>query len=747
MIKVTQLNTNKTLLIVLAFMALIISGCITSTEPPVYSHESREENPTDSLSTLDSSQVADSIPRKEIINIKDSLAAKDSLDLVQKEDTNQVPDTDPIEGKLDHSDIIKKEDGSVVINTPDNELVLEKSDLDIAYNEDGTIQSIEGTATIPSPTNYINIENPLEAAVGYFKGDYLNTEWEVSIPLNPNRYYMAFKLALNTEVKMGFNNNNEDTKPISLKPPLGGHIIEIIDLEEPFFFFSASQDLIGELCFGGSVNPVIPFEPLQPHEKFQSFNGTSFRCGSFPLFNGVTVKGSIIQNQGFSAELTSENPLPLSFDVNYYAGINGEFDLGLPIKGWLEFGIPLGEASAGLTVDVGTSGAYMQMFLNGLAKPDNSWWPEFVPVKPAAQMRLKGYLDETGDFDLSLEGKMELELPNRSTSIEAIGKLTPESFTISSSVESEGLRYTLGAVLEARQADVYTEFPEEGGIVNNMTDLLEEHIKQTATKSVDSSLMEISEAKKNLETSLANYEFERSLRGLRSTLPPLVDNSIKFIDSKVSSTIASARKSAKNSISSPAKYCSDNISSKVAEIVNPYKNALRNLKSATLLEDNEMARVQLEAALRKLASMNKINTSKKFTVKVGSTITGCGITSSQSRTVKVSLTVISEDNVNDLLLAADNMKSIPETSNDVIKAQDLLDKLPSEEDLQKLRNGILNEVEMDFKVSRVGFIKNNRDLALHFYIVINKEVHQIENLDIFDLGSIAKAAVNFLDSK
>lgn len=112
----------------------------------------------------------------------------------------------------------------------------------------------------------------------------------------------------------------------------------------------------------------------------------------------------MIQGSSFNVELVEENPFPLNFTAGYGAGVNGEFELSLPVNNWITFGIPLGEASAAITAEAGTEGAKAQAFLNGLAKQDNSWWPEFIPVKPGGQICTSGYVQQEGQFDLELSG-------------------------------------------------------------------------------------------------------------------------------------------------------------------------------------------------------------------------------------------------------------------------------------------------------------------------------------------------------
>ena len=287
------------------------------------------------------------------------------------------------EGTVTETDDGMTVDGKLTITTPEEEkIVLDDADITIEYNKDGTIKKMEGTSKVPSPTDYMEFTEPVQADLGYYSGKFLNDNWDLDILLVDDRFYLAFKIAVALELKVGANSDPNATKPLSIKPPVGGHILYIFDYTDPFYFYSAAQDALGSMCFGESFEGNIPYVPIQPVEQIVTFDGSSVRCGSFPVFQVIDVSGTLIQGTEFNVELVEENPFPLNFSAGYAAGINGAFDLTLPISSWISFSIPLGEASAAITVEGGTSGVKAQAFINGLAKPDNSWWPEFIPVKP-----------------------------------------------------------------------------------------------------------------------------------------------------------------------------------------------------------------------------------------------------------------------------------------------------------------------------------------------------------------------------
>ena len=203
------------------------------------------------------------------------------------------------------------------------------------------------------------------------------------------------------------------------------------------FITSQEASIVGNLGMAESFQGLIPYVPIQPVDKIVSFDGKSFRSGDFSIFKVIDVSGVMIQNKDFNVELTDKNPFPLTFTAGYGAGVNGSFELSLPIKGFISFNVPMGEASAAIVAEAGTNGVTAQAFLNGLAAPDNSWWPGFVPVKPGGQIKVSGYVQQQGQFDLSLSGEFEINSPTSKNKIAGATRATNEAFSLAGEVTAE----------------------------------------------------------------------------------------------------------------------------------------------------------------------------------------------------------------------------------------------------------------------------------------------------------------------
>jgi len=652
------------------------------------------------------------------------------------------------EGNVVETDEGMSVDGKLTITTPDNsEVVLEDAEITILYNEDGTVKSMEGKAAVPSPTDYMEFTDPVQADLGYYSGKYLNENWDLDILLIDERYYLGFKIAVALELKVGANSDPEATKPLSIKPPVGGHILYIFDYTDPFYYYSAAQDALGAMSFGESSEGNIPYIPIQPVDEIVTFDGKSVRGGTFPIFKVIEVSGVMIQGTDFNVELVEADPFPFSFSAGYGAGVNGEFELSLPINNWITFAIPLGEASAAITAEAGTNGIKAQAFLNGLAEPDNSWWPEFIPVKPGGQIRASGYVQQAGEFDLELSGEFNLELPSNTYELDGFMGATNEAFTMTGNLLASGLTWAAGAEFRKDETEFMANPPQE----------LLDDINSLVDANIDSALLKAETALADLEKATADYEFELSLRGLRSLLPGIVSEAKKRIADEIADGIKSGRDQANKILSDNGlALCSDNISSQVNKLDDPYINALNRLdKAARETNDSETTRKEIEEALRDLAKLNRIDKSITVTITAGNKkvnnpspipdVPACSIFKDDyNRTVSINVEVLTSEQVLLLNEAADNVKYIAETSDLKIKAQEIFDRVPAKEILEQLKQDIQTGTKSIPSIEEVGFINYHAQGTFSYYWIADGEKTDLSDIDIFDPKSISEAIIDNL---
>ena len=644
-----------------------------------------------------------------------------------KGDLVQVDDHYEVDGELEIS-----------LNETDK-LNLVDADLRIEFDQDGQLQNISGTAKIPSPTNYVEFGDLVQADIGYFTGKYLNENRAFDITLLDDKFYFVYNIAVSVEMMVGANDDPEAHKPLTLKAPVGGHITYIADYTDPMLYLSGGHDLLGSMSFGASVEGNIPYFPLQPVDQGEAFYGKAFRSGSFTLFKVIDIKGTAIQNADLQANLVEENPLDISFNAGYQAGINGSFDFTLPIVSFAEFSIPLGEASGALLAEAGTSGVKGLVFVNGLAKPDNSWWPDFIPVKAGNQLRAKGFVHQDGIFEIELSGEYYLETPANKNAIAGLSRVDNQQFLLEGKFVENEDEWGVRAQFESEQTNLAAIPPE---------DLLQ-GLDRMVNEKIDSSLVEVEEARANLEAATKDYEFEVSLRGLRESIPAITAEARKQIKAGVDKAVADGRSQANKIVAdNNAALCSDNINSEVNKVAAPYYHVLNRLDAAVKKEDDEQARVELEKALRDLIALQNIAKTIRIRVTAGNKksffYSACSIVKNNYyRNISFSRKVISDEQVEKLEQAADNVQYIPAASDEKVSAQKILDELPTQEELEKLKNDIQSGVKTIPTVEEVGFVHRYSDKSFTYYILIDGDRKEVSSME-FSADGLARVVIDLI---
>ena len=606
--------------------------------------------------------------------------------------------------------------GTASIITPNGDVAFVNADMGFVFDSSGNLTGVSGTAEIPPPSDDVVFTNPVEAEVGYFSGAYINAHPEFTLTVKEDRHYFVFYFSVALEMKIATNGDPNASKPISIKAPIGGKAVIIIDYNDPLTYAYGEQDLLGAMGWGDSREGLIPFSPLQPLDQFPDFDGQSIRVGKFPVFGVLSVNGYVVQSRRYSADLHSDDIFG-SMKAGAWAGINGKMDFTIGVKNIIGFTVPLGEASAGVSFEAATSGVLGRAALNGVVEPDNSWWPGVVGFTPSGQMRAKGHLVTNGDFRLALSGGYSIVMPGKTTSLQGETVVTHTGMEL---IGSRTVNDTTMTVV--------------GRVTKNLTEfgmILPDQLKfdgQAIHRQVDAALADVDRALADLEQATADYEFELSLRGLRKSLPTIVDNA----KSQIADGVATAKKKVQDATT----WCSGHPDlSVIDDIVKPYYDALNRLKAAALnTSDNGTTRTEIEAALRDLASRNKVNKNVTITGKVKKII--C---INYSTTRSISITVISSSQVNQLLAAANAVKYIAETSDLRVQAQQIFDAFSPRDILQRVRDDIEAGVAQIPTVDEVGFTHTHSPSEWEFYAILSGQKHVLGGFDPMNPAEVERA--------
>ena len=231
-------------------------------------------------------------------------------------------------------------------------------------------------------------------------------------------------------------------------------------------------------------------------------------------------------------------------------------------------------------------------------------------------------------------------------------------------------------------------------------------------------------------------------------MPAVITEAKKMVAAGITAGIKSGRNQANSILSDKGlALCSDNISSVVNAVANPYYAALNRLLNAVNnTTDNDQTRTEIAGALRDLAKLDQIDKTVSVTITAGNKavkvagktiVPKCTTTSNFKRNVNVKATVLTSDQVAKLIEAADNVKYIAETSDIMIKAQQVYDQAPSKDDLNKLKEDIQNGTKKIPAIGSVGFVYTHSTKSYSFYIVMDGQKKDVSEFNVFDGNSLA----------
>ncbi|MDH4037719.1 MAG: hypothetical protein OEX18_08775 [Candidatus Krumholzibacteria bacterium] len=604
--------------------------------------------------------------------------------------------------------------GSLDVKTDDGGVSFVNADLDVSFDEKGRVRNITGTTEIPSPHERIEFANPVQADVGFFSGKFLNENRDFGILLKEDTDYFVFNFAVTLEMSIATGETGDGaTRPVKVRAPLGGQLLMIMDFNDPMYYVYGAQDLIGNAGTGWSLHGRIPFAPWHPVEGMGNFDGKNTRVGSFPILKVIQVSGQMVDNNYTEVHLSLEDPFTSDLRMGYQCGYNGAMALDLFLKDIVGVEIPIAEGSGGMWREASVQDIFQgHAYVNGLTA-DLDWWPAFIPAKPVAALETSGFVKSDLDFDISVAGEFGWNLPaGKGKTLTGHFGFAPEALTLGGSVRDDATVYNIEGRVTRDETTVWTVPPQSilDGVSNGVTDELDDRIA------------EAEQAWNNLQDATKDYEFELSLRGLRSSLPGVVDTAKKALSDGIA---AELRKHEGEDYYSQLKthlYAADNT----------YYEQLNRLKAAAQqIQDNDATRNEIEAALRSAASKKIFSTTFKYKV-LGVTV----------KTVNVSRRVMSDSQANQLITAADNVKYIKETYDRKVSMQQIYDTVPDKEIFEQVKDDIENGVIMIDDLGEIGFVYGHDSKVFNVYAVVGEDRFDLGAVDLFSVVDITAAVTS-----
>lgn len=607
-------------------------------------------------------------------------------------------------------------DGTLTVRMSDSTNTrFEDADLRVRFDSSNRVTSISGTARVPSPSERIEFANPVHAEVGVFSGAFLNANRDLGILLNDETDYFVFDLSASFQMRIATGETGADaTKPLTVGLPIGGRLLMVVDYRDPMYYVFGAQDLIGEAGIGWSRNSRIPFVPRHPVAGLGTFEGQTTRVGSFPVFRVFKVSGQLVDNEYTEVHLSAEDPFASDVRRGYQAGFNGALDFSLDLKGIVGIDIPIADGSGGVWAEAGIQGGFgAHAYAKGMTSRDSSWWPALIPARPVTQLDVEAYVTQVGEFNVDLAGEFGWDLPAGRQSMAGSFTLTNDAMTLAGAIRDGNVLLNATGVVTKAATTLYVEPPQAlldriGGSVN------------------DSLLPRISEAQAkwdDLKRATADYELELSLRGLRSSIPEIVDVARMALADGISAELANHQGTV---------YYSD-LKAHLDAADDPYYAALARLRAAALeVQDNATTRATIEAALRDVAARKIFTTTYVYRAPIIGTVL---------KTVTVNKRIMSDANAAALLNAADHVKYIKETSDRRITAQQVYDQVDDRALFEQVRDDIQDGLVVIRKISELGVVHPSGTAQPEYdlYAVIDGKRYEAGAVSALTVDALARS--------
>lgn len=194
-----------------------------------------------------------------------------------------------------------------------------------------------------------------------------------------------------------------------------------------------------------------------------------------------------------------------------------------------------------------------------------------------------------------------------------------------------------------------------------------------------------------LQNATRDYEFELSLRGMRTIVPPATDTIIREIDRQITVNI-NARWPRINTlfgaVEAPGKSEALRFANAQAE---PYRQRLRRLKAQMQASDSATVRAALDAAIRALLDNPRIQVTYRVPV-VGVTI------------VLADYTLVDAALRSRLNAALAGVRALPEASSVKIRAEQVWNQVPKRELLRQTADAIESQIAAAIpRIESIGF--------------------------------------------
>jgi hypothetical protein len=344
-------------------------------------------------------------------------------------------------------------------------------------------------------------------------------------------------------------------------------------------------------------------------------------------------------------------------------------------------------------------------------EPGQVLLPAAYRIGASGSLTGSGYLNGDGEYGIFLDGAWRSELPE--ASIQGLLGLENDVVVMTGTVDEGGESLSISLEFANDQTVGRVEFPQS----------FSTNINNTVSAELDRRIAEVEQLIEDLEQATADYEFEVSLRGLRESLPAMMDAAIATLNGIPAAARSNAESSTLSYMGSTCvsvligNVCLDDIadegaiadnagdeafSQAAAAIVAP-RAAMTELKRRAEEADDEALRAALRAALDAAYANRTVSISASYTHTFGSPFNRRYTVYNRSWTE----TVLSASNAAAINTASQNVYRIQETSDIVISTQEILDRAPTREAIEAVKAEVDDATADIPTVDGLGYTASN----------------------------------------
>jgi len=587
--------------------------------------------------------------------------------------------------------------GTLVMDTGERVQEFDNADLLLEFDGVGNLVSASGVADLPVQlSENVTVSPGIRAVVGTLRGADINADPDFGIQLLDDTLYFVFYVGGN--VSLTITNPADPSQVVveDLEAPVGGQIVIISDLTDPFLYRYGAHPSKGAFGSGQSFNALIPFAPDLDYPGLDSFNGNTIEKGTMAMkLKGVEIgnfEGMRVTRDASFFDIDWN--APFDSPIEYRTGANGVADVSLsvPIVGDFNFA----QAEFGATLDVGfdRQQAAFAMYIDAQATTSSPFVPAWFHLAPSGAFDGEGTVNGTGEFDLTLFGGFHSSVP-------------PADVTGTMHIDNGSVSLGATTVQDGEALSVLLEFANQQttGRVQ-FPDSYAQSITGDVSAALDREIAQVEQALQDLQAATADYEFEASLRGLRDVLPATMDAAVKVMNGIPDTVYDRAYDKAISVMQSycttvaTKKVCLDDVVDEVSiatDIAKKAKseaaagikdgvNAMNDLKARALQADDEQLREGLRLALDSAYKHRTFSIAIKITKSINVVPFGSKTLTLYDETY--TKTVLSTADANKIALARDNVWRIQATSDIMIQAQQIYDQLPTTDVINQVKQGV-----------------------------------------------------------